>query len=86
MTAFQTAMSNEFDEQFGPLQLSNPTPSTTPPTWSNSLAKKKRNQKKNKTWTQGLQITVEELDHMQEVEHAVENEASKHLVLHRKAP
>ena len=73
-------MNNVFDKHFGPLQQSNPTPSSTPPTSSDPLAKKKRIQKKKKAQTQTLRVTIQDFDHKQEVEHATENEASKHLV------
>ena len=89
MTAVQIAMDQSFDQHFGPVQHSPPTP---PPTQPISLAKKKRNQRtrnqyKKKAKAQAQRVTmvqVQEVEHSygQEVDHldvqiSVEK-ASKH--------
>ena len=83
-----------FDQRVGPLQQPVQQPN---PTQSTSSAKKKRNQKtrnqkKAKAQAQAQQVTVQvqEVDHIQEMEHSVQisvgNVASKHVVLHHQAP
>lgn len=97
MTAFKIAMDQAFDRRFGPLQQPlqqpNPSPPIPPPTQPNSLAKKKRNQKTRQQYKQGeaqvkaqaLRVTNQEVEHS-EVQITVVENASKHVVLHRKAP
>ena len=81
-----------FNQHVGPVQQSNPSPPTPPHTQSNSLAKKKRNQKTRNQYKKKAQaqritmVQVQEVDHSQEVEHldvqiGVNQEASKHVVL-----
>ena len=83
MTAIQFAMDQSFDQHFGPVQHSPPTP---PPTQPISLAKKKRNQrtrnqykKKAKAQAQRAMVQVQEVEHL-DVQISVEK-ASKHVVL-----
>ena len=82
-----------FEQPVGPLQQpvqqpnpTPPSPPTPPPTQPISLAKKKRNQKTRQQHKrkQALRVTVQEVDHMQEVklvQISVEQMASKHVVL-----
>ena len=86
--AFGSAYAQSFERLYRPFQQPPSTPSQQQPI---SLAKKKRNRKtrqqykKKKAQAQHVTMQVQEVDHMQEVEHLKAQisaeKASKHVVL-----